>query len=475
VSNRTVVAVEPRGDDTVAVKLSKAPGAFADARVPKLFDCSPEQMPPWNQADAVQQHGRTIYDKLGTHDAIKEAIAEMERIQAPNVRSLYFHLVAEVAERLSWETLCDPKGTFFALDRRWPIARMADSAVDQGLPRGDFVAPLKVMAVLSALHKPAQPEWISLRDAAIKARKNGLDVDLLVMVGEEGLLADIRQEAADGGLAWVTAQPVPARVADLDEALTEFQPHILHFYGHGSTSAGVPQLQLAIITDWDDDAKTTGSLIVKLEELVGFPALADVWLVTLNCCVGAKAANDLHSMAHRIVAGGVPAAVGMTEPIDATDAHEFASVFYPTLFAHLHEALNAAKAAGKAVEFEWAPALHPARTALRDLHGEPTAHRIWTLPVLYVRPEPFEIRFVKQDGGPPAPGAPPPPLSVVDDPIVKARINAVAGALRALPPDTPAAARVELLALLNDVPEPFRPALDGTFKTSAAAGIGGGG
>ena len=41
--------------------------------------------------------------------------------------------------------------------------------------------------------------------------------------------------------------------------------------------------------------------------------------------------------------------------------------------------------------------------------------------------------------------------------------------MRALPPDTPAAARIELLALLNDVPEQFRPALDGTFKTNSAA------
>ena len=38
-------------------------------------------------------------------------------------------------------------------------------------------------------------------------------------------------------------------------------------------------------------------------------------------------------MAHALVAGGVPAAVGMIEAIDAADAHEFASVFYPALLS----------------------------------------------------------------------------------------------------------------------------------------------
>jgi hypothetical protein len=457
-SNRTVVAVEPGGDETIAVKLSKATGAYPDARVPKVFDCSPDLMPPWSQADAVRQHGRTIYDKLGTHDAIKEALKEIERIAPPQVRSLYFYLVAEVAERFSWEALCDTKGTFFALDRRWPIGRMADSAVDQGLPRGDFAGPLRVMALLSALRYPAERQWHSLRDAAIDSQKNGLEVQLQVYVGEETLLESIRKDIAQGALAWVTAEPVPTRVADLSAALAKFSPHVLHFYCHGSATAGVPQLQLATITDWDDDKKEIGSFIVKVDELIGFPALASTWLVTLNCCEGARAADDLHSMAHRIVAGGVPAAVGMSEPIDASDAHEFASMFYPTLFADLRKALDAARHNGGTSEFEWAPSLHPARTVLRDTHAEGDANRAWTLPVLYVRPEPFELRVPTKPAAAAA-------FRYTDH---EKRIEAVAGILRTQPAETPPEVRAEILALLNDVPEEFRPRLDGTFKTSAS-------
>jgi hypothetical protein len=242
--------------------------------------------------------------------------------------------------------------------------------------------------------------------------------------------------------------PIPDRVFALKQAVTAHQPHVLHFYCHGSATSGVPQVQLATIPDWENDK---ASLIVTLEALAGFPALATTWLVTLNCCQGGKAANDLQSMAHTLVAGGVPAAIGMVEAIDAADAHEFASVFYPALLTHLHEALAKSKEEQKSVEFEWAPALHPPRTALRDRHGDPLDNRVWTLPVLYVRPEPFGLRYVE-----------PAAHHETLDPETQARVDAVSGALRALPPGTPDAARNELLKILADVPARFRPAPDGT-------------
>ena len=272
-SNRTVVSVEARGDDTIEIKLAKSPGAIPNARVPKLFACDPDAMPPWTDAGAIKAHGRTIFDKLGTHDAVKTAIGDLQKIQPPAVRSLYFHLVANVAERLSWETLCDPIGRFLALDRRWPIARMADSEVDQRLPTADFVAPLKVMALLSAIHRPAALEWKGLFQAVKDARADGFETELIVMVGEEPLLTSIQEQIATDKLDWVKVGPIPDRVFALGDALTAHQPHLLHFYCHGSAMSGVPQVQLATITDWDDD-KASGSLIVKLEELAGFPALS---------------------------------------------------------------------------------------------------------------------------------------------------------------------------------------------------------
>jgi hypothetical protein len=446
-SNRTVVSVEERGPDVVEIRLSKAPVNIAGARVPKPFDCAPEQLPPWTAAGALTTHGRTIFDKLSAHEAIRQAISDIQRIQPSEVRGLYFHLLAADAERLAWEALCDANGRFLALDKRWPIARMADTVVDRRQPIVDFTPPLKIMALLSAIGRPARDEWAGLRKAAEEARAAGLPVELHVFVGEESLLDAVRADAAAAPVQWIEARPIPDRVVDLDSAMNAWKPHILHIYSHGSTASGVPLVQLATITDWDTDA-ASGSLIVTLDALAGFEALASAWLVTLNCCEGGRAEADLHSMAHSLVAGGLPAAIGMSEPIDAADAHEFAQVFYPILLRHVRTALAQSQASGTSVEFEWAPALHGPRTALRDRHGDAN-NRTWTLPVLYVRPETFELRV--------APAA-------AADPVMRARIDAVAGALRALPPDAPALAREQLLAILADVPAALRPSLDGTFN-----------
>jgi hypothetical protein len=468
VTKRTVVLVEPRGDDTIEIRLSKAPREIEGARVPKTFDCDPDQMPQWSQAGAIQAHGRTIFDKLGQHDAIKEAFKDL----LGDVGSLYFHLVADEAERLSWETLCDTKGRFLALNPRWPIGRMADSEVDLGIPPGDFGPPLRIMAILSALHRTAKPEWDGLFKAVREAIDDGLQAELTVVVSEENLLKEIRQEIASQEKAappmapWLKVEIVPDRVITLGKLLERHRPQIIHFYSHGSVSSGISQLHLATIADWDEDAKGAGSLMVTLDALLGFPEVHEAWLVTLNCCEGGKAANDLHSMAHQLVAKGVPAAIGMLEPVNAPDAHEFVEFFYPELLKNLGKAIGQAKASGKGVEFEWAPALHPPRSALSERHKPPEDHRAWTFPVLYVRTEPFAIRYA----GPAAPPAPdiavqpaPPPV-VPMDPTMKVRIETVAGTLRTLPPGTPKEVRTGILALLNDVPPELRPNLDGTIS-----------
>jgi len=73
---------------------------------------------------------------------------------------------------------------------------MADSEVDQRLPTADFVAPLKVMALLSAIHRPAALEWKGLFQAVKDARADGFETELIVMVGEEPLLTSIQEQIA---------------------------------------------------------------------------------------------------------------------------------------------------------------------------------------------------------------------------------------------------------------------------------------
>lgn len=449
-ANRTVVSIEPGFEDTLMIRLSKAPVEIQGARNPFIFTCNPDEMPAWDDDAAVKKHGRKLFDELEKHPAIKEAMKDVLRVAPGNSHSIYFHLGVESAERLCWETLCKNNGEFLSLDTRWPIARIADSVVDRQIPLYTFSQPLKVMALLSALKRPARMEWEGLKNAVLASRADGFDVELLVLVGEQALLESINQDIANG-LEGVKVAPIPDRTSELENLIgDEFRPQILHFFCHGSTSHGIPRLELATILDWMQN-KASGSLKVKVDDLLGIPAFTDTWLVTLNCCEGGKAEENMHSMAHSLVANGVPSAVGVLEPFDAADAHEFCGGFYPAIFKKLHRITSAAPADGF-IELEWADALRPPRMNLNQKHGDdPVNHREWALPVMYVRPESFRLRVKPAD------------MDTEALEAMKLRAEEVAGSLSALPPDSPIEFRQALLDLLDDLPDSLKPDLHGVF------------
>jgi hypothetical protein len=156
-------------------------------------------------------------------------------------------------------------------------------------------------------------------------------------------------------------------------------------------------------------------------------------------------------MAHSLVASGIPAAIGSLEPIDAADAHDFSTYFYPTIFSNLRKIL-ADNPDGKSSELEWAEALRSPRTGLCERHNnDPGNYRQWTLPVLYVRPEPFYVKRAAVG------------IDSEDLRLMKIRAETVAGALRALPPDTPEEVRTQLLALLKDFPDSLKTDRFGNF------------
>lgn len=449
---RTIVAIEPGFDESLLVKLAKAPIAIPGAEVWNPFHCDPDAMPPWTQAGAVQAHGMTLREKLSGHQGVASALQHVLSTPPAARHPVYFQVRAGDAERLRWEALWDDNEEFLALDPRWPIARIADSEIDFQLPVQVFTPPLRVLAVMSALGLPAKPEWEKLYAAVDGARQQGLEVELSVLVGEEDLLAAIRKDIQDRTVTGVRVDAVRNSV-EIGTAVDSFKPHILHFFCHGSANFGKPQLELATIADRD---LGTSSVVLGIKQLTGFPALRDVWLVTLNCCEGGKAASDLHSMAHRLVAAGVPAAVGMLEPIDAGDAHAFCGAFYTAALRTVRRFLQDTPEGGTG-EIEWAEALHPPRFLLSGSGPGPVNSPEWTLPVLYVRPERFQVKR----------GAPAAALSPQILETMKRQAEAVAATLRGLPPDTPPEVRDQILALLAGIPPELRPDRNGNFSGGA--------
>jgi hypothetical protein len=80
--------------------------------------------------------------------------------------------------------------------------------------------------------------------------------------------------------------------------------------------------------------------------------------------------------------------VGWREPIEAPDANTFCRHFYQTLLPTLRDTLTTI-APNNYVEIEWAEAMTSPRGALSG--DDPETRREWSLPLLYVRPNLFEV------------------------------------------------------------------------------------
>src|SRR5262245_55976965 len=128
-SGRTVVMVEMEPAAGLRVKLQHSPLDLDPkvARSPRSFKCRSGAMPSWTENGAVRHYGQKLDKALRSHPAISEALDHASKIAPGDMRSVYFYLLADEAERLCWETLCNQQGRFLALDRRWPIGRMAAS------------------------------------------------------------------------------------------------------------------------------------------------------------------------------------------------------------------------------------------------------------------------------------------------------------------------------------------------------------
>jgi hypothetical protein len=104
------------------------------------------------------------------------------------------------------------------------------------------------------------------------------------------------------------------RPRDLRRALLKYKPHILHFSGHGSTTAG-------IVLE-DDDGKTKVVAATDLAELVGI--LKDnLRVVVLNSCYSALQASGITEE--------IDCAIGMNDKVGDQSAIIFAATFYESL------------------------------------------------------------------------------------------------------------------------------------------------
>jgi CHAT domain-containing protein len=418
---------------------------------------------------ALRTVGRTLYDAVAAHPPLADTFAEALRTQPPARYPLFVEIdSASQVESLPWEALCGADGTFLGLDERWAIGRMIDAARPPAAPR-DLVLPMKITAVLSALHVPADQEWQALWDSIGTVPE--LPVELLVLASEDDLAETIAGVTPPAGVT-VTVEQVPESTEALQARIRAFNPHVLHFFCHGSAGRRQPYLQVAVRSDWV--TATTHSLYLEAGQFRDLTERTSdrPWLLVLNCCESAAAGprDNLQSLALMLVRdAALPAVVGMREPVSSIDASTFTRAFYTALLSEVDGRRAGTVPADEPLN--WARYAVRARTTLLDRHQMPRTEaaestREWTLPVVYLRPDPFVVTVPApapappamppmspppMDAGPPLPGAaaggrpgpaPDPPGPGDDDAEAgrtdRLEADLLHGLLTRLPPDTPA-------------------------------------
>jgi CHAT domain-containing protein len=159
-----------------------------------------------------------------------------------------------------------------------------------------------------------------------------------------------------------------AVVHEVHDRMRLFQPHVVHFIGHGGLiSINGKEQGCLVLEDYQRRYKLVEE--DKFCELVDHKISR---LVVLNACNTAASSNvrRLVGLAPRLVRAGIPAVVAMRYPILDDAAVTFSREFYRAL------------ASGLAVD----AAVGDARKGLfLDEESQKKADRSWFIPVLFMR------------------------------------------------------------------------------------------
>jgi hypothetical protein len=385
-SDQVIIQIAKGWDDQTLLQLVRAPNVNVDDVGIARFQCDPATLPGLGQPGAVQEHGKRLLASLRqSHPRVNDALTHALAMAAGTACPIYLQLTAlPSAEVYCWEALCDTAtGDFMALDPRWQIARIAGSPQLAAREADAFEPPLRLLVVLSALGRDATIEWNAIYGAVTAARAKGLPIAVTVATGQEGLQDHILAQAqTDPALAQF---PLTTGL-DLVEQVNTVAPHLVHFFCHGTTAFARPRIELATLND-----TTASSIELELQDLVTSSGMREAWLTVLNCCESGAASKDVHSLSHSLVVRGLNAVIGMKEAVSELDAFAFSGRLYPSVLDKIRTTLMPL-APGDEAAIDWATVMWAPRKALLQRHQADAAAHEWTLPVLYVQPDPFRVK-----------------------------------------------------------------------------------
>lgn len=366
----------PQADILQELNCDVSVAPFTDLAAQKLSDANP-------QGSLVRDAGTALYERLSVHPGVKAALDRIPNAKLDDPCPIYLQLTTPAAEVLPFEALFLPNHRFLALDDRSPIVRVAMANATSGVIERLCETPIRAVAVISAAerHVYEEEEWRALYQAF---KESSVDFKLLVLAGRTAL----RDMIAQTGDSRITVAMIDGDEEMLVRAISDFAPVILHFFCHGRTT---PEAYLEVGNKATHDLGDE-PLYISHDHIRR--ASGSLLLVTLNACEGAAPVPDSHSLALAIAAkGGVPVVVGMREAIDAQDANLFTGAFYRALLQELHRTLSNPQTEPP----NWPALMRAPRDRLAHRQGGPpvaaaAAHKRWSLPVLYMRPEELRLR-----------------------------------------------------------------------------------
>ena len=376
----------------VRIRLEGEPSTGLRARLvePSPSDSKdlPKGIPPLLRTrQNLRTEGKRLLEQLLNHPEIAEEVGKAIVARRRDASPLLIEIGTTDAGRPSWEILWHEDAGFLALGGRWHIARVAEQKSGSVNSR-HFAPPLRIMVFLAALGVDAADEWRGLHDA-VRTVWDKLDIRLDIYASTQKLIDTIRKDVGDDHRVGVHGVPdnTETVLAHLNEGHPDFSgtPHIVHFFCHGESNTGVNTLLLATMED-EETGAAKPSVPVTVDQLSERLLLSKVWLMALDAC--GPGSQQAETLAQGLVSAGAPAVVGWREPVQAPDANTFCRHFYQTLLPLMRNALTGT-APDNYVEIEWAEAMTSPRGALSG--DDPESRREWSLPLLYVRPSPFEV------------------------------------------------------------------------------------
>jgi hypothetical protein len=364
---------------TVVLKLNRSPTA-----IPGINQGRTVRIRPLQGANA-QARGEELVKLLGRHEPVREALkAAIAQPAAAPPQPIYLRVIPDVADALPWEQLYWKPEGFLALNPRWPVGRIA--ATERELNDRAFLAPFRIVAILSAAERHGRGQLDALASALAAARQRKFKVKLHVITGEQAVMDRI----AALGDKHVTGEWLAGSAYQVCTQITNAKPSILHVLCHGDYAApGVRGLALATQADFLAQ-EPKGSIRLSLDMLARALEPCDPWLVVLAACETADATEDSSAFARGLVDQGIPAVIGMRRLVDLAAMDRFSQAFYPEVFTTIEAALQPDPNRGPVRPIDWATTLTaPRHAAIVNL--DPSQDDAWSDPVLYAQQDPLRV------------------------------------------------------------------------------------